>query len=132
MGVKYEEKHVLGHSEGQSDKESDSDPEEFIEEDVAAIAVEELCDIPDLTEVERTSEETCILRSAICKLEDLCNIPNDNEVEPTSEDTKQEELRRAIYEKEKEMMDEILKKANLEELSNIPNHNEVESTSNEE
>merc|ERR1712181_117489 len=37
MGVKYEEenveKHVLGHSEGERDEESDSDPEEFIEED---------------------------------------------------------------------------------------------------
>jgi len=39
---------------------------------------------------------------------------------------------RAIHEKEKEMMDEILKKAKLEELSNIPEDNEVEPTSSEE
>merc|ERR1712192_11372 len=106
-GVKYGEenveKHVLGHSEG----ESDSDPEEFIEEDIRANAVdiensiavdqdlEELCNITNDNEVEHTSDEACILRSAIGKLEGLCNIPNDNEVE----------------------------------LSNIPDDNEVEPTS---
>merc|ERR1712172_423410 len=93
--------------------------------------LEELCNIPKENEVEPTSGETCILSSAIGKLEELCNIPDLSEVETASEEVshvsrdeleqgaKQEELMKLIYEKEKRMMEKILKKV---ESSSYNNH----------
>merc|ERR1712172_42017 len=91
----------------------------------------ELCTIPNDNDVELTSGETCILSSAIGKLEELCNIPDLSEVETASEEVshvsrdeleqgaKQEELMKLIYEKEKRMMEKILKKV---ESSSYNNH----------
>merc|ERR1712172_311759 len=97
----------------------------------AIVKLEELCNIPKENEVEPTSGETCILSSAIGKLEELCNIPDLSEVETASEEVshvsrdeleqgaKQEELMKLIYEKEKRMMEKILKKV---ESSSYNNH----------
>merc|ERR1719397_2050602 len=118
MVVKY------GDSEGnkvlseRSSKSIESDESyKFIEEDIiGANAV----DIENNIEVDKEGVR------CLANLEELCNIPNDNEVEPTSEETcilssaigrdeleqetKQEELMKVIYEKEKRVMEKILKK----------------------